>query len=52
MVFGVFGIGFDIGLEMVVCFVEVICGLKMVFWNGLMGVFEFLVFVVGIKIVV
>lgn len=44
--------GFDIGFDMQWVYVDVLQGVKIVFWNGLMGVFEFDQFVVGINVVV
>lgn len=42
----------DIGLEIEKVYVNVIKGVKLVFWNGLMGVFEIKGFEFGIKVVV
>lgn len=40
--------GLDIGFKLIVLFKEVLVGVKIVVWNGLMGVVEFNNFSVGI----
>lgn len=40
--------GLDIGLKLILLFKEVLVGVKIVVWNGLMGVVEFNNFSVGI----
>lgn len=44
--------GLDMGFKIIVNFVKIIKELKIVVWNGLMGVFEFENFVNGILLVV
>jgi phosphoglycerate kinase len=49
--FGASGIGLDIGPDTAQRFAEIIAGSKTVFWNGPMGVFEFVPFAAGTKAV-
>lgn len=43
---------FDIGDKLVEELVVIICGVKIILWNGFVGVFEFFNFCKGIEIVV
>lgn len=43
--------GVDIGFKICEIYVDVIKNFKFVVWNGLMGVFEMILFVEGIKVV-
>lgn len=44
--------GLDIGLKVIESFKGIVFVFKIIFWNGLMGVFEFVNYVIGMKSIV